>query len=235
MENPIFGTCLCGCFVLLCMCRRWEDTTGKGVSFGRVISPHLQPFFAQSAQWRNALGGVGTVGRGGKRRPPRVISFHLALSFGLTRQAPTYTHIHTVHNACIFTQNPSSSCWHPHRCCHTLELESRRGGRGGASDLKTREREREQESKRGRGRERGQCQQLSSQHSQLKSRAQLRSSERGSRQNAAASAGNRHQTQQWHGIRPRNTNSKRQKEGSKARGCRNALRFSCNFALLKGS
>lgn len=134
--------------VLLCMCWLWVDTAGKGVSFGRFVwYPTIHSLFVLSAQWGNALGGVGIVGRVGKHRPPRVISFHLALSLALKK---AHTHMDTVQKCiyCIFKETASPPCWHSHRCCHTLELESRRGGYGGERS-KHREQEREGERESG--------------------------------------------------------------------------------------
>lgn len=96
------------------------------------------------------------------------------------------------------------------------------------SDLNT-------ESKRGRGRERAGTMStapLPTQSAEIQSSAQKLTE---SRQNAAASTGKHRQTQQRHGIWPRNTNSKWQQEESKAIGCRNALKLSHNLDILKGS
>lgn len=88
----------------------------------------------------------------------------------------------------------------------------------GVSDLKT-------ESKRGRGRERAgtvSTTQLPAESAEIQSPAQKLTE---SRQNAAASTGKHRPTQQRHGLWPQNTDSKWQQGGSKALGCRNALKF----------
>lgn len=237
LENPIFGMSFVCVFshgrVFFYVCWPREDTAGKGFPMGVVCDiPSIQSLFL------SALGGVRIAERFGKRRLARVISFHLNFSLSLAKQTPT--HMHTVHtcilyiHAFIFTENASPSRWQPHGCCHALELESRRGGEMGR--VIQRQSKRGSASKRGRGeREWGQCQQLGSQHSQLKSTAPLRSSERRSRQNAAGSVGKHRQTRQRHGIRPQNTNSKGQKKGFKSRGWRNALKISRSLASLTGS
>ncbi len=133
-EDPIFGIALCvrvllwACTFMHALAMRRRDR--KRVSFGRCMRYPSIHFFILSAQWGNALGGVGIVGRGGKHGPPRVISFHLALFPGLNT-ADSHTHTSTQYkNAFIFRENPSPSRWHPHRCCHTLELGSRMGEEG---------------------------------------------------------------------------------------------------------
>lgn len=82
------------------------------------------------------------MGRGGKCRPPRFISFHFALSLGPTQQA--HTHMHTVHK-CIYIHRKSitvslTSTWI--LSCTGAGIQNGRGRE--TSDLKT-EREREQE------------------------------------------------------------------------------------------
>lgn len=125
-------------------------------------------------------------------------------------------------------ETPSLSCWHPHRCVIHWGCNPEGEGRG-VSDLKT-------ESERRRGeRESARTMstaQLPAQSAEIHSSAQKLTE---SRQNAAASTGKHRQTRQRHGIWPWNTNSREQQEGSKAIGCRNALIFSPDLNLLKGS